>query len=67
MLKMKFPTIWCKWIMEYVTIVSVSVLENGRLINVFKFKRGLCYGDPLSPFPFLLSAESLNILMKATV
>lgn len=52
MLKMKFPTLWRKWIMEYVTIASVSVLENGSQIDEFKYKRGLRHGDPLSPFPF---------------
>jgi len=67
MKKMNFPTLWCKWIMEYVSTASMSVLVNGNPTDEFKFERGLRQGDPLSPFLFLIVAEGLNVMMNALV
>lgn len=51
-LKMKFPTLLCKWILECVTIASSAILVNESPIYEFKIERGLRHGDPLSPFLF---------------
>lgn len=51
-LKMKFPTLWCKWILECVTIASASIPVTGSPIDGFKIERGLRHGDPLLPFIF---------------
>ncbi|GAU44264.1 hypothetical protein TSUD_400110 [Trifolium subterraneum] len=67
MIKMNFPSVWRGWIMECVTSASASVLVNGCPTEEFHFERGLCQGDPLSPFLFLLAAEGLHVLMEAMV
>ena len=46
---------------------TTSILVNGSPTGEFPLKRGLCQGDPLSPFLFLLAAEGLNLLMKSVV
>jgi len=65
--KMCFPNLWWKWIKEYVTTATASVLVNGSPTDEFALGRGLRQGDPLSPFLVLLAAEGLNIMMKAMV
>lgn len=40
---------------------------NGAPSGEFAFGRGICQGDPLSPFLFLIAAEGLNLLIKRAV
>ena len=67
MVKMNFPCLWRSWIMECVTTAIASVLVNGCPTDEFNFERGICQGDPLSPFLFLLAAAGLNVMMSAVV
>jgi len=67
MLKINFPTLWRKWIMECVITASASVLVNMSPTDAFKFERGLRQVEPLSPLLYLLSSEGINVLMKATM
>jgi len=60
---MNFPTLWCKWVLECITIATSSDLVNGSLIEEFKLERALCQGDPLSPlFPLKISLKNYVIM-----
>lgn len=64
MTKMGFYTKWIKWIMSCVTSVHFSVLINGVPEEHIIPQRGLCQGDPLSPYLIILCAEVLSHLMN---
>ena len=67
LIKMNFPLFWHEWDLECVTTTTTSVLVNGSPTNKFRLKRGLCEGDPISPFMYLLVAKSLNVIMNTLV
>ncbi|CAJ2637160.1 unnamed protein product [Trifolium pratense] len=67
MIKMGFAEGWMKWIRACIFNSSMSVLVNGSATEDFKVCRGLRQGDPLSPFLFLIVAESLTGLIKRAV
>ena len=51
--------------MRLVSTVSFSVLFNGDRLESFNPTKGICQGDPISPYLFLLAAEGLLCLIKA--
>ncbi|GJZ43372.1 hypothetical protein Tco_0590627 [Tanacetum coccineum] len=55
------------WIMECVTTTSFSISINGSLHGLFKGKRGLRQGDPLSPYLFTLIMEILTLMLQRGV
>nr|GEY98777.1 hypothetical protein [Tanacetum cinerariifolium] len=55
------------WIMECVTTSSYSICVNGSLYGYFKGKRGLCQGDPPSPYLFTLVMEILTLMLQRKV
>jgi hypothetical protein len=60
---MGFACTWIKLIMACVTSVSYSMLVNGNPVGNFQPTRGLQQGVPISPYLFLLCAETLSSLL----
>lgn len=67
MTKINFLTLWRKWIMECVSIVSASILVNDWPKDEFKLERGLQQGNHFSAFLFLIVVEGINVMMNALV
>lgn len=57
---MNFSEKWIKLIMECVTSITYKIIINGSPNAQIQPSRGLRRGDPISPYPFLLSMKSLS-------
>jgi hypothetical protein len=55
-----FEVPFITWLMECISIVSFTLLINGRTSPFFKSERGIRHGCTLSPLPFLLVDEGLS-------
>ncbi|KAK5775147.1 hypothetical protein PVK06_043016 [Gossypium arboreum] len=64
MARMGFVINWIETIMKCLTSVSYSIVVNGYIGEKFQPTRGLCQGDPLSSFLFLICEEGLSCLMR---
>ena len=51
--------------MECITLVTYSVLINGEPYGHIIPTRGLCQGDPLSPYLFLMCIEGLHGIISS--
>ena len=67
MAKLGFHSTWIRWTMQCVTTVHYSVCLSGHALDTFTPTRGLCQGDPLSPYLFLLVADGLSRLIQHEV
>lgn len=67
MLKLGFDGKWVSWIMKCITTVRFSVKCNGEILEAFEPSRGLRQGDPLSPYLFLIVADSLCTMLEKEV
>ena len=64
MKKMGYCDKWVSLIFECISIVSYSILVNGKPKGDIRPSRGIRQGDPLSPYLFLLCSEGLNRMLQ---
>ena len=64
MAQMGFQDRWIGLVMECITTVTYSILVNGEPSGEIRPSRGICQGDPLSPYLFLLCLEGLHRLIQ---
>ena len=67
MLKMGFYVKWVDILMRCVQSVSYSIKINRRPRGHITPTRGLCQGDPLSLYLFLICVEGLSAMLKKFV
>ena len=65
--KLGFAERWICHVMKCVTSVNYEIRVNGSPIGSITPTRGIRQGDPLLPYLFLLCAEGLSSLIKASV
>lgn len=64
MYRMGFSERWIRLVMLCVTTVSYSFKVNGNPVGYVHPKRGICQGDPLSPYFFVICVEGLSVLLR---
>ena len=61
-----FSMAWVNWIINLISSAFFSILVNGVPSGIITPTRGICQGDPLSPFLFILMAEGLGRSISAS-
>jgi hypothetical protein len=63
MSRMSFAPAWIKLVMTYVSSAHYAIMVNGIPTGNIILTRGICQGDPISPYFFLICAEVLSSLL----
>lgn len=65
MMKVKnYPTNWRTWIKACTNNVQYFIIINGKPHSIIKSTRGICQGDPNSPFIYVLAMDYLSRLLN---
>uniref|UniRef100_A0A8R7K645 Reverse transcriptase domain-containing protein n=1 Tax=Triticum urartu TaxID=4572 RepID=A0A8R7K645_TRIUA len=59
-----FNETWCGWVKQILYNGTVSIKLNNSVGPYFQSAKGVCQGDPHSPFLFNLAEECLNKMIK---
>lgn len=62
-----FERTWVYFITKCLSIVSYSVVLNGKHGSTFRALRGLRQEDPLNPYLFLICSEGLSSLIRKVI
>ncbi|WOK95078.1 hypothetical protein Cni_G03785 [Canna indica] len=63
----KFPPKFIQWVFSCLSTTSFTCLVNNKLSPFFKSYRGIRQGDPLSPYLYVLTAQTLTCLLDKAV
>lgn len=64
MLKLGFHNKWVQLVMMCVSLVSLSILLNGKKKGNFGATKGIQQRDPLSPYLFIICAEGFSHMIS---
>lgn len=59
-----FTSQWVSLIMSCVTMFNYKVFVNGRPEKTITPTKGLCQGNPISPFLFIMCTEELSYMLN---
>ncbi|WOL07716.1 hypothetical protein Cni_G16463 [Canna indica] len=63
----QFPPLFISWIKACISTISFACMMNGNIFGFFQSSKGIRQGDPLSPFLYIIVAQTLTLLINKAV